>query len=143
MQLSRIGEQLPCTREPGTRKDPFAVAVVRSSVTVSQQLNLQYERSIVRVQVCMSARPALVRRRWAWLTRIHSPRKLFPRNFVQGQSTKILSLENLALYGISHCNVIYLRMRTMNCARHRLEKKNHGETSATQITPGSKDEQMQ
>ena len=36
MQLSRIGEQLPCTREPGKRKDPFAVAVVRSSVTVSQ-----------------------------------------------------------------------------------------------------------
>ena len=34
----RIGEQLPCTRESGTRKDPFAVAVVRSSVSVSQQL---------------------------------------------------------------------------------------------------------
>ena len=36
MQLSRIGEQLPCTREPRNSKDPFAVAVVRSSVTVSQ-----------------------------------------------------------------------------------------------------------
>ena len=42
MQLSHISEQLP-TREPGTRKDPFAVAVVRSSVTVSQQL---YVRTI-------------------------------------------------------------------------------------------------
>ena len=39
----RIGEQLPCTREPGTRKDPFAVAVVSSSVSVSQ------------LRVCMSA----------------------------------------------------------------------------------------
>ena len=38
MQLSCIGEQLPCTREPGNSKDPFAMAVVRSSVTVSQQL---------------------------------------------------------------------------------------------------------
>ena len=42
MQLSRISEQLPCTRESGTRKDPFAVAVVRSS-------HNNYERSIVRV----------------------------------------------------------------------------------------------
>ena len=41
MQLSRI-KQLPCTRESGTRKDPFAVAVVRSS-------HNNYERSIVRV----------------------------------------------------------------------------------------------
>ena len=39
MQLSCIGEQLPCTREPGTRKDPFAVAVVRSSVTVSRTID--------------------------------------------------------------------------------------------------------
>ena len=31
-RVSHIVEQLPCTREPGTRKDPFAVAVVRSSV---------------------------------------------------------------------------------------------------------------
>ena len=38
MQPSRIGELLPCTREPGNHKDPFAVAVVRLSVTVSQQL---------------------------------------------------------------------------------------------------------
>ena len=37
---------------------------------------------------------------YAWLARIHSPRKLFPRNFANGQSAKILSLENLALYGI-------------------------------------------
>ena len=29
-----IGERLPCKREPGNRKDPFAVAVVRSRDTV-------------------------------------------------------------------------------------------------------------
>ena len=29
-----IGEQLPCNREPGNCKDPFAVAVVRSRVTI-------------------------------------------------------------------------------------------------------------
>ena len=40
MRLSRISEQLPCMREPGNSKDPFAVAVVRSSVTVSQQLRM-------------------------------------------------------------------------------------------------------
>ena len=46
MQLSRIGEQLPCTREPGTRKDPFAVAVVRSSVnTVSQLQTIECART--------------------------------------------------------------------------------------------------
>ena len=44
MQLSRIGEQLPCTREPGNSKDPFAVAVVRSSVTVSQHRSIECAR---------------------------------------------------------------------------------------------------
>ena len=29
-----IGEQLPCKREPGNRKDLFAVAVVRPNVTI-------------------------------------------------------------------------------------------------------------
>ena len=29
-----LGEQLSCKREPGNRKDPFAVAVVRALVTV-------------------------------------------------------------------------------------------------------------
>ena len=29
-----IGEELPCQRESGNRADPFAVAVVRSGVTV-------------------------------------------------------------------------------------------------------------
>ena len=99
MQLSRIGEQLPCTREPGhgNSKDPFAVAVVRSSVTVSQQL-----RTIVNVGPHYLR--AAAASDWAWLTRILHPRKLFPRNFVKGQSAKILSLENLALYGMESNN---------------------------------------
>ena len=29
-----VGEELPCQRESGNRADPFAVAVVRSGVTV-------------------------------------------------------------------------------------------------------------
>jgi len=33
-KTTAIREQLPCKREPGNRKDPFAVAVVRSHVTV-------------------------------------------------------------------------------------------------------------
>ena len=83
----RIGEQLPCTREPGTRKDPFAVAVVRSSVSVS------------RTSACISIARGGGRIGLGVANRIHSQRKLFPRNFVKGQSAKILSLENLALYG--------------------------------------------
>ena len=55
----RIGEQLPCTREPGTHKDPFAVAVVRSSVSVSQQLTTndrlyEYECECARTSACIS-----------------------------------------------------------------------------------------
>ena len=51
MQLSRIGEQL---REPENSKDPFAVAVVRSSVTVSQQLRT--------ISIECARRPALLER---------------------------------------------------------------------------------
>ena len=100
MQLSRIGEQLPCTREPGKSKDPFAVAVVRLSVTVSPCYRVTTstnDRSSVRVGPHYLR--AAAASDWAWLTRILNPRKLFPRNFVKGQSAKILSLENLALYG--------------------------------------------
>ena len=95
MQLSRIGEQLPCTREPGTRKDPFAV--VRSSVTVTTTTNNQ---------VCTSARTTGLIARSGGRIRLgvanQNPQsgKLFPRNFVKGQSAKNLSLENLALYGM-------------------------------------------
>ena len=91
-------EQLPCTREPGNSKDPFAVAVVRSRVTVSQQL-----RTINRVCTTLRAALAAAASDWVWLTRILNPRKLFLQNFVKGQSAKILSLENLALYGIPDC----------------------------------------
>ena len=31
-----LGEQLPCRREPTNSKDPFAVAVVKSHVTVGR-----------------------------------------------------------------------------------------------------------
>ena len=57
-----------------------------------------YERSCR--PALLRAAPAAAASDWAWLTRILNPRKLFPRNFVKGQSAKMLSLENLALYGI-------------------------------------------
>ena len=68
----RIGEQLPCTRdsEPGTRKDPFAVAVVRSSVSVSQQLTTNdrlYEYVCAR-RPALLLRAAVAASDWAWLT---------------------------------------------------------------------------
>ena len=81
------------------RKDPFAVAVVRSGVSVSQQLTTNNR---VRVRsVCKSARTSIARGggriRLGVANRIHSLRKLFPQNFVKGQSVKNLSLENLAI----------------------------------------------
>ena len=99
MQLSRIGEQLPCTREPGNSKDPFAVAVVRSSVTVSHCYN--YKRSIE-----CARRPALLARgtrggriRLGGANQNPQSAKIISAKFVKGQSAKILSLETLALYG--------------------------------------------
>ena len=101
MQLSRIGEQLPCTREPGNRNNPFAVAVMRSSVTVSQQL--VYERSIV--QVCTSARTiSLIVRdggsiRQGVANQNPQSAKIISAKFCKKvQSAKMLSLKNLALY---------------------------------------------
>ena len=99
----RIGEQLPCTRELGTRKDPLAVAAVRSSVFVSQQQRtIEYEYECVHMSACISIARGGGHIRLGVANRIHSPRKLFPRNFVKGQSAKILSLENFALYGMLH-----------------------------------------
>ena len=60
MQLLRIGEQLPCTREPGNSKEPFAVAVVRSC----------HERLSVHVGPHYCARAAAAASDWVWLTRI-------------------------------------------------------------------------
>ena len=42
-------------------------------------------------------------RKWAWSAGIFGPRNLFPRKFANGLSAKILSLENLALYGNEKC----------------------------------------
>ena len=43
---------------------------------------------------------------WAWLTGILDPRNLFPQKFVRGRSAKILSPENLALYGIIYDYIV-------------------------------------
>ena len=100
----RVSVNSCLVRESGTRKDPFAVLVVRSSVTVSQQL-----RTIDCTSVHVH-RPALLGLIACGGGRIRlgvanqnlcNPQKLFPRNFVEGQSAKISSLENLALYGTS------------------------------------------
>ena len=74
MQLSRISEQLPCAREPGNSKDPFAVAVVRSSVISCPWIIHTNVLSMIVSRVCTSAAAS----DWAWLTRILNLRKLFP-----------------------------------------------------------------
>ena len=106
MQLSHIGEQLPCTREPGNRKDPFPVASgERSSVTVSQQLQTI---DCMSVHVgphywfnCMWRQHHQQTERDARMAN-QNPRsaKIISTNFLKGQSAKILSLKTLALYGI-------------------------------------------
>ena len=68
-------------REPG---NPFSVAVMRSSVTVSQKLR----GSSIRLGVA---------------TQNPQSMKLFPQNFVKGHSANILPLENLALYSSHYC----------------------------------------
>ena len=99
----RISANSCLVRELGTRNDPFAVAVVWSSVTVSQLRTIDCTSEHVTGLIARGGG-----RIWlgvARLTRIN-PRKLFPRNFVKGQSAKILSLENLALYGMWVCKSV-------------------------------------
>ena len=107
MQLSCIGEQLPCTREPGNSKDPIRCG--------SGEIECYRVTSTMNDQVCTSARTTARgasggRIRLGMANQNPQSVKLFLRNFAKGQSAKILSLENLALYGnfklTSHlCNV--------------------------------------
>ena len=79
MQLSRIGEQL---RESGNSKDPFAVAVVRSSVT--SKTNLLIGTHVV-LEHCTPVPMATY----------NKAAKIISAKF----SIRPISLENLALYG--------------------------------------------
>ena len=73
-----LGEQLPCQREPMNSKDPFAVAVVKSHVTVGH-IPRKFSRRLIFVVPDQSAKNA-----------------------------KIMRLENLALYGMCMYYTVYM-----------------------------------